>query len=108
MPELTNKIIISGIQYFDRDGSFTLRKENCFYVDGIKKGSDSEVLSFVPGQYEELAKFLGSKESPEYNLVVSRWTPEILQAYKDLIAQNNLDTNVNTDTLGIIPGVKTI
>ena len=67
-------------------------------IDTVINKDDVEIArsrhrcAFVPGQIEEVKAYTGlSDESPEIIYLNSIWTPEVIQAYNDLIAAQEVE-----------------
>lgn len=56
--------------------------------DGVLLSSSNHRQSFTPGQIEDVKLFMNAgDDSPTIIYLNSIWTPEVIQAYNDFLAQ---------------------
>jgi hypothetical protein len=57
--------------------------ETVIKKDGIQIAKSRERRAFVPGQIEDVKKYIGQTQSPEISYLDSLWTDSVITAYSD-------------------------
>ncbi len=81
-------------EYFPNNSSFSVQKEQIVKEDGETIGKKIiDTRAFLPGQIDELAKYLGEPDHPLVSYCNIIWTPDMIATQEEINARN----------LGLIP-----
>ena len=76
-------------EYFPNNHSFSIHKEQIVKEDGVVIGKQIiDTCSFLPGQIDKLAEYLGNPDHPLVSYCNIIWTPEIIEAQELIDAKN--------------------
>lgn len=83
-----NDFIIS-MEYKWTDNTVSIFKDMPFLnpTTGKNQFVRVDTRAFVPGEIEKVKDYVVDVNLPEYIFIASKWTPEVIDAYHQLIAQ---------------------
>lgn len=79
-----------GFEYFPGTHSFSINKYTVVLEDGKEISNGVHTCSFLPGQVEELIKYLEDPEHPLVSYCNIIWTPDIIAVQEAIDAKNKV------------------
>lgn len=70
------------------NSTISLCRVSVILKDGVEQSRNNHRSAFYPGQIDEVKSFMGvGDDNPTIIYLNSIWTPEVIQAYNDMLAQ---------------------